>query len=148
MAFTDSAVIFNLVEFILLGISVMRLKVFIIALLALFTSNAMAEELTIPEDKMVIQFETKIGIVTFAHKMHAGLSITQCTTCHHDLLPADTLVKPCHECHKHKSKEPAKAKKAFHNRCTGCHEYTVAGGQHAGPLKKKCKLCHIKPPKD
>jgi hypothetical protein len=33
---------------------------------------------------------------------------------------------------------------AFHARCTGCHQYTVEGGQHAGPLKKKCKLCHIK----
>ncbi|NOQ87925.1 MAG: hypothetical protein GQ550_03295 [Gammaproteobacteria bacterium] len=126
----------------------MRLKVFIIVLLSLFASNVMAEELAIPENKMVIQFETKLGIVTFAHLMHAGLSITQCTTCHHDLLPADTLVKACHECHQHKSKKPAKTKIAFHDRCTGCHEYTVAGGQNAGPLKKKCKLCHIKPPKD
>lgn len=125
----------------------MRLKVFITVLAALFASNAMSEGLVIPEDKAVIQFETKIGIVTFAHKMHAGLSITQCTTCHHDLLPADTSVKPCHECHQHKSKEPAKTKTAFHDRCTGCHEYTVAGGQNAGPLKKKCKLCHIKQPR-
>ena len=108
----------------------------------------MAEDVPIPEDKTVIQFETRLGIVTFAHKKHAGLSITQCTTCHHDLLPADTAVKPCHECHQHKSKAPSKAKTAFHNRCTGCHEYTVAGGQNAGPLKKKCKLCHVKPAKD
>ncbi|RKZ64561.1 MAG: hypothetical protein DRQ44_09205 [Gammaproteobacteria bacterium] len=127
---------------------VMRLRFFIIALLALFTSNAMAEELAVPDDKAVIQFETKIGVVAFAHLKHAGLSITQCSTCHHTLQPADTAVKPCHECHLHKSKAPAMAKTAFHDRCIGCHEYTVAGGQHAGPLKKKCKLCHIKPPKD
>ena len=117
-------------------------------LFSLLISNVMAAELDIPEDKIVIPFETRLGIVTFAHKKHADLSITECTTCHHDLLPADTSVKPCHECHLHKSKEPAKAKTALHNRCTGCHEYTVAGGQNAGPLKKKCKLCHIKPAKD
>ena len=126
----------------------MRLKVFIISFFILFASTVMAGELAIPEHKYVIQFETRLGIVTFAHEKHAGLSITQCTTCHHDLLPDDAVVKPCHECHQHKSKAPVKAKKAFHARCTGCHEYTVAGGQNAGPLKKKCKLCHIKPPKD
>ncbi len=122
----------------------MRLTIFIMVLLSLFGSNIMAGELIIPEDKTVIQFETKIGVVTFAHRMHADLSITQCTTCHHKHEPADTVMKPCHECHQHKSKVPPKAKTAFHNRCTGCHEYTVAGGHSAGPLKKKCKLCHIK----
>ena len=122
----------------------MHLKISIIFLLSLFVSIAMAEDLSIPEDKVVIQFDTKIGIVTFAHQKHADLSITQCTTCHHKHQPSDTVMKPCHECHQHKSTEPAKAKTAFHNRCTGCHEYTVAGGQQAGPLKKKCKLCHIK----
>ena len=124
----------------------MRLKVFIITLLTLFSSNVMAEDLPIPEDKAVIQFETKIGVVTFAHQKHADLSIAQCITCHHEILPTDTVVKPCHECHKPKAEAeaPAKTKIAFHKRCTGCHEYTVAGGQNAGPLKKKCKLCHIK----
>ena len=123
-----------------------------VMLIALFMSNVMAGELSVLEDKAVIEFETRLGIVTFAHQKHADLSITQCVTCHHDLEPADTLVKPCHECHQHKSKvtsnAPSKAKTAFHNRCIGCHEYTVAGGQNAGPLKKKCKLCHVKPPKD
>ena len=122
----------------------MRLKVFIVILFSIFFNNAVAEELAIPADEAVIQFETKLGIVTFAHQKHAGLSITQCTTCHHTLQPADNMVKPCHECHQHKSKKPAKTKIALHKRCTGCHEYTAAGGQHAGPLKKKCKLCHIK----
>jgi hypothetical protein len=115
----------------------------------MLASNAVAAELTIPDDKAVIQFDTKLGAVTFAHAMHASLSITECTTCHHKMEPGDTAVKPCHECHQHKSDENApKTKKAFHTRCTGCHEYTVAGGQHAGPVKKKCRLCHIKPPKE
>jgi len=123
----------------------MRLPVFIVALLSLLVSNVMAEELTIPQDKAVIQFDTKLGVVTFQHQMHAGLSITECKTCHHKLEPNATVVKPCHECHQHKTDgEAPKTKDAFHTRCTGCHEYTVAGGGQAGPLKKKCKLCHIK----
>ena len=124
----------------------MRLNVFITALLSLFVCSVMAEGLTIPENKTVILFETKVGAVTFAHKKHADLSITQCTTCHHDHQPTDAVMKPCHECHKHKADKaaPPKTKKAFHTRCIGCHEYTVAGGQQAGPVKKKCKLCHVK----
>ena len=125
----------------------MQKKLFFATLLLMFLSNGMAAELTIPEDKEVIQFQTKLGIVTFAHQKHSGLSIAECTTCHHKIQPEDTVVKPCHECHKHdaKSKDVLKTSKAFHTRCIGCHEYTAAGGQNAGPLKKKCKLCHIKP---
>ena len=130
----------------------MRLKLLFVTLLALLFGHSNAGELTIPDDKAVIQFETKLGNVTFAHKKHAGLSITECKTCHHKMEPADTVVKPCHECHLHKGKskkdakpdEPLKTKDAFHVRCIGCHEYTVAGGGHAGPIKKKCKLCHVK----
>lgn len=127
----------------------MRLNFFILVLSSLTAVNVIAGgELVIPGDKEVIQFETKIGVVTFPHKRHSDLKITECKTCHHKSEPTDTVMKPCHECHQHKSKEPPAAKTAFHNRCTGCHEYTVAGGQHAGPLKKKCRLCHIKPPKE
>lgn len=122
----------------------MFFKNFIITLFVLFVGNVTAQELTIPQDKEVIEFEGRIGNVTFAHKKHAELSITQCTTCHHKHLPADTVIKPCHECHLHKSGKVPKTKKAFHARCIGCHEYTVAGGQPAGPIKKRCRLCHIK----
>lgn len=123
----------------------MFFKNFIITLFVLFVGNVTAQELTIPEDKTVIELEGRIGMVTFAHKKHAELSITQCTTCHHKHLPTDTMMKPCHECHQHKSKSPPKAKTAFHTRCIGCHEYTAAGGRTAGPIKKRCRLCHIKP---
>lgn len=123
----------------------MFFKNFIITLFVLCVGNVTAQELTIPQDKEVIEFEGRIGNVTFAHKKHAELSITQCTTCHHKHLPADTVVKPCHECHLHKSGKVPKTKKAFHARCIGCHEYTVAGGQPAGPVKKRCLLCHVKP---
>lgn len=125
----------------------MRINILFIALLSLFTCKTLAVELVIPDDKAVIQFETKLGIVTFAHQKHSGLTIAECTTCHHKIQPEDTIVKPCHDCHKHdaKSKDVLKTSKAFHTRCIGCHEYTAADGQQAGPLKKKCKLCHIKP---
>lgn len=131
----------------------MHLKIYIIAVLSLFCSNAMAAELTVPPDKAVILFDTKLGKVTFAHEKHAGLKITECKTCHHKLEPTDTAIKPCHECHQHKPKgskgtaktdAPPFTKTAFHTRCIGCHEYTVSQGMEAGPLKKKCKLCHIK----
>jgi hypothetical protein len=124
----------------------MHLKISIIVLLSLFVSNLMAEVLTIPEDKTFILFPAKPGNVTFAHKKHADLSITQCTSCHHKYQPDDTVMKPCHECHKHKAdnSEPPQTKTAFHTRCIGCHEYTIASGEQAGPVKKKCKLCHVK----
>ena len=127
----------------------MRLKVFILVLLSLLVGNVMSTCLTIPQDKAVIQFETRIGAVTFAHEKHAGLSITECKTCHHKHQSDDTVMQPCHECHKHKAEEAdeagaPKTKTAFHTRCIGCHEYTVAGGQQAGPVQKKCKLCHVK----
>jgi hypothetical protein len=56
----------------------------------------------------------------------------------------DERVKPCHECHGSQDGEAPRVKTAFHSTCIGCHEYTVAHGDEAGPLKKKCKLCHVK----
>lgn len=132
----------------------MRLLTYVIPLLLVFAVNAMAAELTIPADKAVIQFNSKIGVITFAHKKHAGLKITECKTCHHKLEPTDTAVKACHDCHKSQPKgqkkvevkegEAPQNKTAFHTRCIGCHEYTVSLGMEAGPLKKKCKICHVK----
>ena len=112
--------------------------------LALLPGALLAYETIIPADKETILFETKRGTVTFQHKMHADLSATECTTCHHALKPEDDAVKPCHDCHKSKDAEAPKVKTAFHSTCIGCHEYTVSHGEEAGPLKKKCKLCHVK----
>ncbi|NNJ96259.1 MAG: cytochrome c3 family protein [Gammaproteobacteria bacterium] len=131
----------------------MRLITTMIFVLSSFFGSAMAEELTIPPEKSVVEFKTKLRVVTFAHQKHADLKITECKTCHHKIEPADTVVKGCHECHKQQPKdkkikpkegEPPFDKTAFHTRCIGCHEYTVAQGMKAGPPKKKCKLCHIK----
>ena len=112
---------------------------------AVLIKIAIGQTLTIPDDKNIIQFETKIGEVTFLHQMHADLSITECSTCHHKLQPEDTTITPCRDCHKKESKKPSKTKTAFHTRCTNCHQYTVDDGGTAGPVRKKCKLCHIKP---
>ena len=56
----------------------------LLAVLAMCTGAVLAADNTIPEDKAVIQFETRLGIVTFEHQMHAGLGITECSTCHAD----------------------------------------------------------------
>ena len=116
-----------------------------ILLLACFVGSTQATEPVIPADKAVITFQTKTGVVTFHHQAHSDLSFTKCTSCHHTLKPEEK-VKPCGECHvaKPKDKDTPKTKKAFHKRCTGCHEYTAEKGEPAGPLKKKCKLCHVK----
>jgi len=124
----------------------MSIKSLVIIVLFLgLSSTALATEIAIPDDKKVIQFETKIGIVNFLHAMHSELTITECTTCHHKLQPEDTTIQDCHDCHKKDSKKTPKAKIVFHTRCTGCHQYTVEGGDKAGPVRKKCKLCHVKP---
>lgn len=124
----------------------MRLIAAMVSLLAVFVGNVIADDLVIPDDKYIIVFDSKLGDVSFAHRKHAGLTITRCITCHHMYQPADTVMKPCHDCHKHKADDadPPKTKTALHTRCIGCHEYTVASGVPAGPVKKKCKLCHIK----
>jgi hypothetical protein len=107
-------------------------------------SATLAGDPVIPPEKDIIQFETKLGTVTFLHRMHAGLSSTECATCHHTLEAGDERVKPCHECHGSKEGEAPRVKTAFHSTCIGCHEYTVAHGDEAGPLNKKCTLCHVK----
>lgn len=108
---------------------------------------AAGEEPAIPSEKEIIEFQTKLGVVTFRHQMHASLSATECTTCHHTFKAEAGPVKPCHACHDHDKKsadDAPKVKTAFHARCIGCHEYTAEQGDPAGPLKKKCKLCHVK----
>ena len=124
----------------------MRLIISMITLLAVYAGSVIASELVIPDEKTVIVFDSDLGDVTFAHKKHAQLSITECTTCHHKSRQGDTVMVPCHDCHKHKADdtEPPKTRIALHTRCIGCHEYTVASGVPAGPVKKKCRLCHVK----
>ena len=125
----------------------MRAFLMLLVVFAACSAPALGGEPQIPADKEVIRFDTKLGVVTFNHRMHAELSFTQCTSCHHTYkAEAGGPIKPCHACHGHQAEgtDAPVAKTAFHTRCTGCHEYTVAQGDAAGPLKKKCKLCHVK----
>ena len=121
----------------------MRILILILSFMLGYSGSALGDEAVIPADKAVIQFDTKLGVVTFNHQMHSDLSFAECTSCHHTLKPGEE-VKTCHECHNDKSEDAPKSKKAFHTRCTGCHEYTAEKGEATGPLPKKCKLCHVK----
>ena len=104
---------------------------------------------TIPEDKVVIVFESKKGNVTFNHGLHATVRGVECRSCHHTHEPGEA-IKPCGHCHKKtKSKIEGfsvlapKTSKAYHDKCKGCHKYTLEElHKPAGPTK--CKLCHIK----
>jgi len=103
----------------------------------------------IPDDKAVVQFQAKNGVVTFNHSLHATLRTNECETCHHTHEPG-TPFKPCSDCHKKKdtpvpgfSVVAPKNSKAYHLKCKGCHDYTMKElAKPAGPTK--CKLCHIK----
>ena len=107
------------------------------------------EAADIPDDKAVIIFETKKGVVTFNHTLHATLRVTQCGSCHHTYEEGQ-VIKPCSDCHKKKKTKvegfsviAPKNSKAYHKRCKGCHKYTMEELEKpAGPTK--CKLCHIK----
>ncbi|MGD8630783.1 MAG: cytochrome c3 family protein, partial [Gammaproteobacteria bacterium] len=61
----------------------MRVILMMLAVFAAATGAVMAEEPQIAPDQAVIQFDTKLGVVTFMHQKHADLSFTECTTCHH-----------------------------------------------------------------
>ena len=103
----------------------------------------------IPEDKIVVQFKGKRGVVTFNHYLHATLRVTECESCHHTHEPGAPF-QPCNDCHKkRKTKVPGfsvvapKTSKAYHMKCKGCHKYTLEELEKpAGPTK--CKLCHVK----
>jgi hypothetical protein len=130
-----------------LEVEKMRILMTVLCVIACYAGSVSGDETpcpSIPAEQAVIQFDTKLGVVTFLHQMHADLGSTQCTTCHHTFKAEEGPIKRCHECHGKDTADAPKAKTAFHTRCIGCHEYTVEQGDQAGPLKKKCKLCHIK----
>ena len=123
----------------------MRVMLILVVLLGLPVTAGAAE---IPLDKEIILFtHSKLGNVTFLHKMHSQLDEVECTTCHHKH-EGDGMPEPCHKCHQSKPEdETPKIIKAFHTRCRGCHQYTIETGRKAGPVKK-CTLCHVKPERD
>lgn len=119
------------------------MRVLISLILALLLTGVVVAEESVSADKEVVSFKSKLGTVTFKHKAHADMTTTQCSTCHHTYT-GEAAVKPCGDCHVKKSTTAPSKMKAFHLRCQGCHQYTVEQGDKAGPLKKECKLCHVK----
>ena len=106
-------------------------------LLLLLVPVAVMAAQPIPADKVFIGFETKLGVVPFNHQLHTNRA-ESCQTCHHTST-GDEPMQACHDCHTHKGgNEAPKVQDAIH---------LVASGEQAGPVKKKCKLCHIKPAK-
>jgi hypothetical protein len=127
----------------------MRYFISLLIGLLLLPLAAIASDI-IPEDKIVIQFKGKRGVVTFNHHLHATLRVTECGSCHHTH-EAGAPFQPCADCHKKKKKTKVpgfsvvapKTSKAYHIKCKGCHKYTLEELEKpAGPTK--CKLCHIK----
>jgi hypothetical protein len=122
-------------------------KTLLLALLLLPVYASAIE--AIPDDKAVITFESKKGAVTFNHSLHATVRGIECQSCHHTHKEGEP-IKPCGECHKQNetriegfSVVAPKNSKAYHDKCKGCHKYTLEElHQPAGPTK--CKLCHIK----
>jgi len=122
----------------------MRSVLVMLAGMASLSAVAAVDEPVIPPDKEIIRFESKPGTVTFLHGMHAGLAVTRCDTCHHTWKPGEGRIKACHECHGGAGAGAPGVRTAFHFTCIGCHEYTMAHGEEAGPLENKCALCHVK----
>lgn len=116
-----------------------------IVLLLICSSTMSAEQ--IPPGKEILYFDrSKMGVVTFMHKMHSTLEGVNCTTCHHTSR-GKGQPEDCHNCHQPVPQgEVPESGAAFHTRCRGCHQYTVDAGKKAGPVKK-CTLCHIPPVK-
>ena len=122
----------------------MKKALILVALIAAVSIIAYAN--TVPEGTEVLTFEGKLGKVTFLHQEHVARSNNDCTACHHTH-EGEGDPKPCSECHAEKpaeGDEAPKLKDAFHNNCQACHQEKADAGEPTGPLKKKCKECHIK----
>ena len=91
----------------------------------------------------IITFQTKMGVITFRHADHGTLRTKECSECHHTYT-GENRAQPCEDCHLKTSTKAPSLFKAIHMKCSGCHEYTVKMGRPGGPLKKQCKLCHVK----
>ena len=117
----------------------MRFLTTLLLLLAFAVAQAAP---TIPSDRVVIKFQTKLGIVTFQHNAHTARS-NNCQTCHHTHAGTGQ-PRACHSCHTHEgTNDIPKVPDVIHLRCQGCHEANLKAGKPHGPLVKECKLCHV-----
>jgi c(7)-type cytochrome triheme protein len=102
--------------------------IFVLAWVTLTPSQAQEKK---PPDSL--QFESKMGNVTFDHAKHIERVKNDCTTCHEKLFPQSKA--PLN--YKEKMHQVAEANKTS---CGSCHH---AGGA-AFAAKGKCSTCHVK----
>ncbi len=121
----------------------MRKILFLLTAVAALGLVAFAAE--IPKDKQVLNFKTMMGTVTFSHQAHVDRAPDGCVTCHHKTKAGET-PKPCSACHDKKKPEgkKLKLKDAVHKTCWGCHKENLDAGKKGGPIKKDCKVCHVR----
>jgi hypothetical protein len=126
----------------------MKRTLIVMAILALIAAAAAVAGAQIPADKEVLEFEHKLGNVTFEHAKHAGYEGVTCVTCHHKT-EGDAMPQACVECHPkkvEKGSEDLKLQDAVHNQWWSCHQEKIDAGLKGGPVKgaKNCKQCHIR----
>ncbi len=107
----------------------LALTVVIVILFACTTAIATTTETSKPATPSVIEYPTKLGMVTFDHNKHQHAA--DCLSCHHT---GDH--KKCKSCHGI-GKETLSAKNAYHKQCKDCHNKSEQG-------PTKCKQCHIR----
>ncbi len=103
--------------------------VIIVILFACTTAIATATETPMPATPTVIEYPTKLGLVTFDHNKHQHGA--DCLSCHHT---GD--YKQCKSCHGIDKKIPS-VKTAYHKQCKNCHSINEQG-------PTSCKQCHIR----
>ena len=90
----------------------MKKLVAAVAIVAFSASMAMAAD--------VMTFQSKMGNITFPHKMHQQIAQYKCKVCHEkgpgkiENFNMDFVNKTCIPCHKAKGQGPTT--------CTGCHK--------------------------
>ena len=104
---------------------ILTVTIFISSILT--TAIATAIETNVETIPTVVEYPTKLGMVTFSHENHQLVS--ECSSCHHT---GDNIqCKTCHGI----DKEIPSTKVAYHNQCKGCHSTNKLG-------PTSCKQCH------
>jgi c(7)-type cytochrome triheme protein len=110
------------------GLRVLFALIFVLAWVTLIPSHA--QEKKPPEN---LEFESKMGTVTFDHAKHSERVKGNCATCHEKLFPQSKA--PLN--YKEKMHQVAEANKTS---CGSCHHE----GGAAFAAKGKCNTCHVK----
>ncbi len=121
------------------------MKIYLIILIALSTSLALAAIDRGPKKISIDINQAKKAVPDFPHHLHQEMPQIKgnCTFCHHKR-QGKKQPRPCRLCHTQAKQPDPKTgaigfKDAFHARCRQCHR-----DQKDRPKLKKCKTCHKK----